>query len=44
MEIKEMAAADLEAAVAYSGADLDPAITEQAQGLLDTILAQNTER
>ena len=35
---------DLEAAVAYSGADLDPAITEQAQGLLDTILAQNTER
>lgn len=35
---------DLEAAIDYSEADLDPAITEQAQGLLDTILAQNTER
>ena len=39
----EGALADLEAAVAYTESDLDPAITEQAQGLLDTILTQNTE-
>ena len=40
----EGALADLETAIAYAEADLDPAITEQAQGLLDTILTQNTER
>lgn len=40
----EAALVDLETAIAYSEADLDPAITEQAQGLLDTILAQDTER
>jgi tetratricopeptide (TPR) repeat protein len=39
----ESALADLENAIAYSEADLDPAITEQAQGLLDSILTQNTE-
>ena len=39
----EGALADLENAIAYSEADWDPAITEQAQGLLDTILTQNTE-
>lgn len=38
------ALADLETAIAYSEADLDPATTEQAQGLLDTILTQNTGR
>ena len=38
------AMADLEAAIAYAEPDVDPAITEQAQGLLDTILTQNTER
>ena len=38
------ALADLEVAIAYSEADVDPAITEQAQGLLDTILTQSTER
>lgn len=40
----EGALADLETAIAYSEADLDPAITEQARGLLDTILTQDTER
>lgn len=40
----EGALADLETAIAYSEADLDPMITEQAQGLLDTILTQDTER
>lgn len=35
---------DLETAIAYDQADRDPEITAQAQGLLDTILAQNTER
>lgn len=40
----EGALADLETAIAYSEADLDPAITEQAQGLLDTIFAHDTER
>lgn len=35
---------DLEAAISYDEADRDPAITEQAQGLLDTILTQNTGR
>ena len=39
----EGALADLETAVAYSEEDRDPAITEQAQGLLDTILTQDTE-
>lgn len=39
----EGAVADLETAIAYSGEDLDPVITEQAQDLLDTISAQNTE-
>lgn len=38
------ALADLQTAIAYSEADRDPAITEQAQGLLNTILAQDTER
>ena len=38
------ALADLEAAIAYAEPDLDPAITEQAQELLDTILTQNTKR
>jgi tetratricopeptide (TPR) repeat protein len=40
----EGAMVDLEAAIAYSEEDMDPAITEQAQGLLDTILTQDTER
>ena len=40
----EGALVDLETAIAYSEADQDPAITEQAQGLLDTILTQDTER
>ena len=40
----EGALADLETAIAYAEPDLDPVITEQAQGLLDTILAQDTER
>ena len=35
---------DLKAAIAYSEEDMDPAITEQAQGLLDMILTQNTGR
>lgn len=35
---------DLQTAIAYTEADQDPAITEQAQGLLDTILTQNTGR
>lgn len=39
----EGAMTDLEAAIAYSAEDIDPSITEQAQGLLDTILTQNTE-
>ena len=39
----EGALTDLEIAIAYSEEDRDPAITEQAQGLLDTLLAQNTE-
>lgn len=38
------AMADLETAIAYAEADVDTAVTEQAQGLLDTILAQNTGR
>ena len=38
------ALADLETAIAYTEEDRDPAITEQAQGLLDTISAQNTGR
>ena len=40
----EGAMADLEETIAYSQPDLDYAITEQAQGLMDTILAQSTER
>ena len=40
----EGALADLEIAIAYSEADMDPMITEQAQGLMDTILTQDTER
>ena len=40
----EGAMADLETAIAYAEPDLDPVITEQAQGLLDTILTQNTKR
>ena len=40
----EGALADLEIAIAYAEPDLDPSITEQAQGLLDTILTQDTER
>ena len=40
----EGALTDLEAAIAYSEADMDPAITEQAQGLLDTLNTQNAER
>ena len=38
------AMADLEVAIAYAESDVDPAITEQAQGLLETILTQSTER
>ena len=40
----EGAVTDLKNAIAYSEADLDPAIKEQAQGLLETILTQNTGR
>ena len=40
----EGALADLEAAIAYSQEDLDPAITEQAQELQNVILTQYTKR
>ena len=40
----EEALVDLETAIDYSEPDQDPSITEQAQGLLDTILTQYTGR
>lgn len=40
----EGAITDLESVISYAGADADPDITRQAQGLLDTILTQDAER